>query len=136
MTRFAGLGLAAEKPARMTIMHPVAQEPLRDAAGQEAWIDLLSQDSRAAQRATRAAIDRRLASRSRKPPAAEDLRREETEVLAALTAGWHLVSLSGEAIPESCTPQAAAELYDMPELSWLREQVSAFVADRGNYLRS
>lgn len=135
MSKFAGLAVRGDQPSRMTIHHPATGLPLRDADGNPAWIDLLSMDSKAAQQIQRAAQNRRLERRVRKLTA-EDLAAEETDLLAALTAKWRLLTLDGAAIEVECNAPNAAELYSLPELAWLREQVSGFVADRGNFLRT
>jgi hypothetical protein len=135
MSKFAGLAVKADQASRMTIHHPATGLPLRDAAGEAAWIDLLSMDGKAAQQIQRAAQNRRLERRVRKLTA-EDLAAEEIDLLAALTAKWRLLTLDGAPLEVDCTASNAAELYALPELAWLREQVSGFVADRGNFLRT
>lgn len=134
MSKFAGLAVQADKPARMIIRHPGTGQPLRAKAGdEEAWIELLSADSEAALRFQRAARDRRLSGGARRMKAA-DLDAEGAELLAALTVDWRLVTLDGSPIEVPCGAANAVELYSMPELAWLREQVDQFVSDRGNFL--
>lgn len=135
MSKFSGLAVRGDQPSRMTIHHPGTGLPLRDADGLPAWIDLLSMDSKAAQQIQRAAQNRRLERRIRKLTA-EDLAAEEIDLLAALTSKWRLLTLDGAAIDVECSAANAAELYALPELAWLREQVSGFVADRGNFLKT
>ena len=135
MSKFAGLAVQADKPSRMTVRHPGTGQPLRDKDGNEAWIDLLSADSAAGLRQQRAIRDRRLAGHARRLKA-EDMDREGAELLAALTTGWSLVALDGAPIDVPCNAGNAAELYSIPELLWLREQVDQYVADRGNFLAS
>ena len=62
----------------------------------------------------------------------EELEAESTELLAALTAGWHLVTLDGHPLDVPFSIENARELYAAPALAWLREQVDEFAADRGN----
>jgi hypothetical protein len=133
MSKFAGLGLAVEAPARMTILHPATGQPLRNAqTGEPAWIDLLSADSPAARAHQREAQNRRLKARARSVTA-EMLEADGTDLLAALTKGWQLVTLDGAPIVEPCTPENARELYAAPELAFIRRQVDEFVADLGNF---
>lgn len=138
MSRFAGLGLAVEQTARMTITSPVTGMPLRlkGADGKDteetAWIELLSLDSETARRHQRAAQDRRLGQRARKLKA-EELDAEGLEQLVALTKDWRLADLSGAPLDIACDPAAARELYGTPAFAWLKEQVDLFVADRGNW---
>ena len=133
--KFAGLALATDVAQRMVIIHPGTRQPLRHADGAEAWIDLHSIDSAAARKTIRAQQDRRLRMRSARATA-EELDADAVELLAALTSGWMLCSLDGEPLDVPCNPGNAAELYSMPALAWLREQVDTFVADRGNFRRA
>ena len=133
--KFAGLALATDVAQRMTIIHPGTRQPLRQADGAEAWIDLHSIDSAAARKTIRAQQDRRLRMRAARATA-EELDADAVELLAALTAAWSLCSLEGEAIDVPCNAANAQELYAMPALAWLREQVDSFVADRGNFRRA
>lgn len=135
MSKFAALAVQADAPARMTILHPVTGEPLVDADGSPAWIDVHSADSAAAQKHHRAVQNRRLQSRARKITA-EELEAEGIDLLAALTAGWRLLGLDGTPLDIPCNRQNAAELYAEPSAAWIREQVNAFAADRGNFLRT
>ena len=133
--KFAGLALATDAAQRMTIIHPGTRQPLRHADGSEAWIDLYSLDSAPARKIIRAQQDRRLRMRAARATS-EEIEADATELLAALTAGWSLCGLNGDALDVPCNPANAQELYAMPALAWLREQVDAFVADRGNFHRA
>jgi len=64
---------------------------------------------------------------------AEDIESDFTEKLARLTKGWLLVTLEGVPLEVEFSLAAARELYAMPELSWLRDQVAEFAAELGNY---
>lgn len=132
-SKFAGLGLAVDKPARMTVLHPVTGQPIRRAdTGEAAWIDVLSADSQAARAHEREAQNRRLRSRARRL-AAEDLETEGLELLVALTKGWSLATLDGAPIDVPFNAENARELYSAPELAFIRRQVNDFAADAGNY---
>ena len=134
MNRFAGLALPVEQPARMIIQTPDDTAPIRNReTGEEAWIDLVSADSETARAHERALRDRIL--RNRRALSAEESDQWNTELLAKLTRGWSLVTLAGDPIDLPFTEQAARELYAIPELRWIRDQVDRFVADRGNWLR-
>lgn len=134
MSKFAGLALATDTAQRMSIIHPGTRQPLRSPGGEEAWIDLHSIDSKPWRTTVRAQQDRRMRTRGR--PSAEEIDSDTTELFAAVTVGWRLFTLDGEPIDVPCSATNARELYAMPELSWLREQVDAFVADRGNFKRA
>jgi hypothetical protein len=133
MSKFAGLELSVEKPFRLVLVHPVTRQPLRDAEGNEAYIDHYSGDSEAARKHQRAVTRRRLAMRGRMKFTPEELEAEAIDSLVALTTGWYLVDLHGSVIDTPFTQENARELYG---LGWLREQVDESVADRGNFLRA
>lgn len=132
-SKFAGLALETDNPARMTIRHPKTNLPLRDAAGNEAYIDLLSSDSEAAVKAKRSVTNGRLAMRNRTKITSERLESEAAEILASLTKGWHLIALDGSPIDLPCNHQNAIDLYSAPQMVWLREQVDEFTSDRANF---
>ena len=131
-SKFAGLEIAVEKPQRMILVHPMTRQPLRDEKG-DAYIELFSGDSKVARDHNRAIQRRRLAQRGRGRITPEELEAEATELLAALTAGWHLVTLDGQPLDVPFNTQTARELYAAPSLAWIREQVDEFAADRGNF---
>jgi hypothetical protein len=131
-SKFAGLALAVDQPARMTIYHPITRQPLRDHDGKECYVDLLSADSAAGRAHDRTTIDTQTRMGGRRMTM-EQVDAALTEKLAKLTQGWKLASLDGDPIEVDCTPTVARELYAMPELSWLRAAVLEFVADLGNF---
>ena len=135
MSRFAALAVQADAPARLHVLHPATGQPLLCAAGEPAWIDLHSMDSKPAHDYQRALRNRRIASRARKVTA-EELEAEGVGLLAAVTAAWRLVGLDGAVLDVPCTRDNAAELDAERSLGWLREQVDGFVGDRGNFLRT
>ncbi len=136
MSKFAGLALEVEKPSRMIIVHPVTRQPLRDADGAEAYIDLFSGDSEQARRHQRAVQRRRLAARGRGKITPEELEAEGVELLAAITAGWRLVALDGDTLDVEFSVTNARELYAEPAMQWLRDQVDEFASDRGNFSKA
>lgn len=134
MSRFAGLALPVDQPARMIISTPDEGGTLRNReTGEDAWIDLLSADSEVARAHDRALRDRIM--RHRRPLSSDEAEQWGTDLLAKLTRGWSLVTLDGEPIDLPFSEAAARELYAMPELRWLRDQIDRFVADRGNWVR-
>lgn len=135
-SKFSGLELAVDQPARMTIVHPHTRQPLRDAEGYEAYIELHSMDSGAARKHRRAVTQRRLALRGGGTATPEEIEAEGDELLAALTAGWKLVGLDGSPIDVPFSEQNARELYHEPSLAWLREQVDQFVVVRANFSKA
>src|SRR4029077_16440713 len=133
MNKFSGLELEVEAPFRLTLLHSVTRQPLRDGEGREAYIDHYSADSEIARKHQRAVQRRRLAMRGRLKITPEELEAEATEVLAALTAGWYLVDLQGNPIDLPFTQENARELYGNSAVGWLREQIDESAADRANF---
>lgn len=133
MSKFSGMALPVDKPARMTIVHPINRQPLRDKDGNEAYIELYSGDSDAARKHERSVARRRLAMRGRLKLTPEEIEAEGVELLSAITAGWRLAALDGSPLDVPFTPDNARELYSDNAMSWLREQVNEFTADRGNF---
>lgn len=133
MSKFSGLALAVDKPQRMALLHPVTRQPLRDADGNEAYIDLWSGDSEVARKQERAITTRRLAVRGRTKITAGEIEADAVDMLVALTAGWRLLDLDGRPIDVPYTSQNARELYQEPALAWLRAQVDEFCGDRANF---
>lgn len=136
MTKFASLALAVDLPARLYLVHPGTKQHITDPAGQDpAWIDLYSADSLQAQQARRVMLDRRgqMKGRALTP---EEMDAEAAEFLGAVTAGWHLRGLSGAKLDVPFTQTNAAELYAERGLLWVRDQADAFVAQRGNFVRT
>lgn len=131
MSKFDALAIEVEKPSRMPIKHPNTNMPLRDKDGNEAYIELYSSDSDIARKMQRTITNSRLQMRNRNKLTADRLESEATELLAALTVGWHLVNWrTGEKIDVEFSRSNAEELYSGPGMQWIREQVDEFVADR------
>jgi hypothetical protein len=135
MSRFARLALDTDTPRRMTIRHPATGEPMVDAAGREAFLDLLSLSGTAANKARARAQQRRIDNRVRRVTV-EEAEAEALQVLVAVTKGWHLVGLDGEAMDVPFTPEAAAELYAEPGLRFITDQATLFADTGGNFLPS
>lgn len=135
-SKFAGLALEVEKPSRMIIMHPVTQQPLRDKDGKEAYIDLYSTDSVAARSHEQNVLRRRINMRRGAKMTPEELEADSVEMLTALTVGWYLLDLTGEAMGIEFSQENAREAYGLPGWFWLREQINTFVGDRGNFSKA
>lgn len=133
MSKFSGLELGVDEPFRLVLVHPVTRQPMRDDKGNEAYIEHYSSDSEIARKHQRAVQRRRLAMRGRAKITPEELEAEAAEILAALTAGWHLVDLKGKVIDMPFSHENARELYANPAVGWLREQLDESTADRANF---
>jgi hypothetical protein len=135
MSKFKNMSVPVDKPERMFITHPITMEPLVDAAGKAAYLDLYSADSERARSYNRKTTQKRLDMRGRAVLSAASIESDNYGLLAELTAGWSLVDLAGGAIDVPFTTQNARELYGDPGMSWLREQADAFAGSRGNFLK-
>jgi hypothetical protein len=133
MSKFAGLELSVEKPFRLVLVHPVTRQPLRDVAGNEAYIEHFSGDSEIARKHQRSVTRRRLAMRGRAKLTPEEIEAEAIELLAALSTGWNLLDLSGGKIDVPFTQENARDLYGNAAVGWLREQLEESASDRGNF---
>lgn len=133
MSRFAALALDTEAPRRMPIRHPVTGDVMKDAHGAEAFIDLLSLTSSAAQKARAVVHQRRIDAGARRVTLAE-AEAEALTVLAACTKAWHLVGLDGSSLDVPCTEAAALELYSTPGMRHITDQATAFADRAGNFL--
>ncbi len=133
MSKFSGLELGVDEPHRLVLVNPVTRQPMRDAKGNEAYIDHYSSDSEIARKHQRAIQRRRLAMRGRAKITPEELEAESSDILAALTAGWYLVDLKGNVIDMPFSQENARELYSNPAVGWLREQLDESTADRANF---
>lgn len=137
ISKFAGLEIPVDKPARMPLIDPVTRQPLHDKKGQGAWIELHSSDSDAARRHFRE-VNRRKSMPggrvARSTPEQDEA--EALATLAALTTGWYLVGRDGEHIDVPFTIENAKDLYAATSLSWIREQVNEFAIDRANFAKA
>ena len=132
-SKFAGLALAVEAPSRLALVHPVTRQPLRNAeTGEAAWIDLLSSSSGPGRAHDRGVSDRVIRMRGQRYTS-EQAEADLVEKLSKLTQGWDLVALDGAPLGVEFSAANARELYALPELAWLREQVVEFINDLGNF---
>lgn len=133
-SKFAGMNLPVDTPAKLVLVHPTTRQPLRNDTGEEAYILLYSNDSEIARNHNLAIQRRRLrAARGRMRIEPEEIEADTVELFARLTAGWLLVGLDGAVLDVPFSVENARELYAAPPLAWVREQVDEFVADRGNF---
>jgi hypothetical protein len=117
----------------MTIINPFNSHPVRHAeTGEDAYIDVLSEAGKIGNQWQREMTDKALQRRGRAGKA-EVLEDDLTDKAARLTVGWSLMTLAGEPIALPFSRPNARELYEMPEMSWLREQVLGFAGDLGNW---
>ncbi len=135
--KFEGLGVPADEPARMFLVHPISRQPLRDKEGKDSYIDLLSIDSEAARDHDRSVMDRRFAMRARQKIKGRDVENELVEKYAAVTKGWYLVAWkTGEPLDIPCTPANAREIYGHNTCAWIVEQITEWIGDRANFTKA
>lgn len=129
---------AASTAQRMVIVDPTTGVALKDKDGQEAFIDLYSLESPAIDDVRREMFDRavtRSQRNSKRIMTLDESREQSADLLAAATAGWYLVDFEGEPIDEPFSKESARELYLDPDMTWLKEQVDDFVADKRNFIK-
>lgn len=136
MAKLEDLELEVDKPSRMTLLDPVTNLPMKDKAGKEAYVDVYSSDSDIARKIKREIKTSRLRMRNANALNGQKLEDEEVQLLAALTAGWYLVSRVGEPIELDCTRDNALKLYANHKMAWLYDQIDAHAAARGNFSKA
>lgn len=125
---------AAEAGAKMTVRHPVTDEPLLDDGGNEMWILVAGRDAMRVKRAENAAANAALANMQKgrgKGLTVEVSQRNIMEILVAATLDWSIIL--DKQTPE-CTPEKVREVYG--RFPWLRDQVDEFCADRSNFVKA
>lgn len=133
MSKFAALALATDTPRRMPIRHPSTGDVLKDADGNEAYIELVSLSSKRANKVRAGIQQKRIEARVRKITV-EDVEQETLAILSACVTGWHLVGLDGAVIGVPCSEADAQELFATEGMRWLAEQATAFAEAAGNFL--
>jgi hypothetical protein len=119
---------AAERGADLHLEHPTTGEPLKTEDGKNITIRLLGNDSREFRAGLSEIAEKNVGKKRTSFASAEA---NGIELLARVTVGWQNVTYKGEAL--KCTPENVRTLYT--EISWIKEQVDAFVADRSNFLK-
>lgn len=108
--------------SRMELMHPVM-----GALG--IYIEVVGQDSLQYRQVTKQLMKARL-DRDGKKMDVEQMEKDNAALIASCIVGW-----SDDGVFDAYTPERAKELMVMPELSWIREQLEAFVSERANFFR-
>lgn len=137
MIDFSQISISVEKPARVLLVHPGTRAPLICADGEQAYIDVVSEDSDRAQAAQRETYDRRVKVGKPSTSPAEDLEQTEISSIVASTTGWKLnfsLRKGGEPIDIPFTEENARQVYSSPGMAWIFAQVNAFRKDRANFV--
>lgn len=130
------LELDVDKPARMIILDPRNNLPMKGKDGKEAYVDVYSSDSEIARKFNRQIKTARLRTRNPNAITGDKLEEEDVERLAALTSAWHLVAFDGETIELECTNENAKKLFANNKLQWLVEQIDTFAGSRANFSKA
>lgn len=130
---FADL-VVPDTTSRMTIMHPFNGQPLRDAEGNEAWIDLLHLHGTIGRGHDREVTDRNIRPGAA-PVTTEMAQADFSEKLARITKGWRLLTIDGALMEIECTPAACRFLYADDGPTWLRSQVVNYASSLANFRR-
>lgn len=133
MAKIEDLELEVDRPSRMTILDSATNLPMRDKAGMVAYIDVYSSDSDIARKFKREIKTARLRARNPNALTGAKLEDEDVQLLAALTAGWYLVTRTGEPIELECSRDNALKVYGNHKMAWLADQVDAWAGARGNF---
>jgi hypothetical protein len=129
-----------EVPAKMVIIHPITGVPMmvkRPEAeeAEEAYLMVLSGESKVARQYDREMMDRRVNARRR--PTAAEMEEENLVKLAKLvgqTKDWLICDPDGNYIDEPCNEGNAREL--LASARWLFQQVTEFADNRINFVKS
>lgn len=76
-------------------------------------------------------VNERITEKNATTKTSEQIRDENTELLASLTTGWSNLSINGKS---EFSRANVVELYDDLGLSWVREQADAFIGTRANFI--
>lgn len=137
-SKFAALAANVAEAFNMPILHKDTEAVLKDQAGKEAYIALLSIDSEAGREIERShnLAQVRQARSGRNLRNDRDFTEQQIETLIALTAGWYLVDHDGNPIDVPFSPENAREFWHEPGLGHLRRQAWVFVNTAGNFIKA
>jgi hypothetical protein len=131
--QLASMMVVVDPPSRMTIINPYTRRSLLGEDGETtAYVDVLSETSKAGRTFLRDQTDQIMQRRGRVQKM-DDIEASLADKAARLTAGWSLLGFDGQVLPVAFTLGNARDLYAMPEMSWLRDQVLEHAADLGNW---
>ncbi len=138
MSKFGSLSAPADQPFRVVLIDPATESPLKDAAGNEAYIDVLSAQSEAGRKFDRERsqiITRKAMKRSGALPD-DDQFEANCAKLAKLTRAWHLVDpATKQPLDVPCSPENAAEFYAAPLAFPFFMQVMTAANETANFMK-
>lgn len=139
MSKFAALSAAVDEPFRLILIDPLTDRPITANDGRQAYIDVLSVNSRAGQlfdKEERRITNTRMMSGRKEAVLAEDNVEQNKKKTARLTKGWLLVDpVSGNVIDAPCTEANALELYLDPGTHHLWMQVWVAASETANFIK-
>jgi hypothetical protein len=106
---------------KMELVHPT-RGPLG------IYLEVIGQDSKPFRDLGKRLMKARLGKKDG-PVDVDQLEKDNAELAAACIVGW----TDDQAFDGPYSPARAIELMAMPELSWIREEVEAFVRERSNF---
>lgn len=125
---------SSETPATLHLRHPATSEPIVGDDSKPWTIDLLGSDSAPYKGLEHVQQARRIQKGFRQGrsalPTPQEVQADAIDLLVKVTVGWSGLILNGE--PLAFTEANIRLLYTTYD--WVREQASAFVSDRANYL--
>ena len=136
MNTLDSMALNAETPTKVVLINPATDTPIRDKDGKDAYLMMMSADSKVAQDHRRKATTKQLKKRDRTKTTAEEVEESNIELLAALTTGWYLVNFDGEPVEYEFSVGNARALYSRSDFTWIKEQADAGAGDRGNFMKA
>jgi hypothetical protein len=125
--------MVSEAPARMTLYGPNGEPIVRNVSNgtsEECWIELYPSQSEVGRAIDRRLLDKALRRRTTRA-SARDVEQNVLEKLVHLTKAWSIAMPDGTPIDEPCTPDNVMVIYS--GVQWVRDQVSNFVNDLGNF---
>ncbi len=128
------LAIDVNQTVKVSILNPKTRQPIRDADGNEAYIELVSLDSPEVVAVRKAATNKRLKARGRATMTADEMEAELAETFVAATKSWNLIALDGTPLKVDLNVATARVVYTDPRFSWIREQVSEALDDRATFL--
>jgi hypothetical protein len=109
--------------AQMELVHPT-----KGKLG--VFLSIVGQDSKQYREVSKVLMRDRLANKE-KVIDVDKVEQDNATLIASCIVGWS----DDEALGGPYTPQRATELMMMPELSWIREEVQAFITERSNFFQ-
>ena len=118
---------ASKEHFDVELLHPVTGEKLED-AGKPVSITILNKASKEYRNTQAAQLNARLKSSARGPLTVEKINEDATALLVAVTVGANGLEYKGSETIDF------KELYNDPEMAWLKDQVGNALEDAANFL--